>query len=76
MNKLKELLKTGNDEQILNYVKNDLAPNIDTYVETVKEVPKLQNELTKLQIESIKRQIEIEEYKKKVDQAIAKLNTK
>ena len=74
MDKLKALLQNGSDEQILKYVRNDLAPKIDAYIEAARAVPELQNELTKLQIASLKRQIEIEEYKKKVDTAIAKLN--
>lgn len=74
MDKLKALLQNGSDEQILKYIINDLAPKIDTYIEAARAVPELQNELTRLQINSLKRQIEIEEYKKKVDAAIAKLN--
>lgn len=73
MNKLKELLRSGSDDQILHYVKSDLAPQIDTYIEAVRAVSSLQNELTKLQIESVKRQIEIEEHKKKVDDVISKM---
>lgn len=58
---LKTLIETNNDSEILAYIKGDFATKIDSYIDIVNKIPKLEEDYLSLQLDGIERQKKIDD---------------
>lgn len=66
MKQLKTLIEEGDNNKIISYIKGDFSKKINTYINSLEQVPTLQNQVLEMQIKGLERQ-------KKLDEIIAKL---
>lgn len=71
MERLKQLLESSSDNEILSYLKDDFRKKIDDYIYIIKEAPKLQKAVIELRCDSIDRQLVLERYQRKLENALA-----
>ena len=77
---LQDLLSEGNDAKILNYVKTDIANNLDTYINLGAEFSQIEIQYKQLRLEGLNRTIAYNEAMKQLsailDESLERMNIK
>ena len=77
---LQDLLSEGNDAKILNFVKTEIAKNLDTYINLGDEFSRIEIQYKQLRLEGLNRQLAYNEAMKQLnkilDESLERMNIK
>jgi hypothetical protein len=69
---LKDLLVKGSDAEILSFIRENLAPNIDSYINLSHKIQEIESEYLKMRIKSTEKQIELQKLINRMNESLQK----
>ena len=80
LQRLQDLLSESNDAKILNYVKTEIAENLNTYISLGEEFSRIEIQYKQLRLEGLNRTIAYNEAMKQLsailDESLERMNIK